>query len=113
MRTFVHLTQEERYHIYIMHKKNISLSEIAKDMGRNKSTISRELVRNRDLRGYRFRQAHVKAMQHHIDKPKAIKLNNELKSAITAKWSPEQVSGRLILKGKPSVNHETIETIFS
>ena len=47
MRTFNHLTQEERYHIYIMHKKKFSLGEIAKDMGRNKSTISRELRRNK------------------------------------------------------------------
>jgi IS30 family transposase len=54
MRTFNHLTQEERYHIYIMHKKNISLGEIAKDMGRHKSTISRELRRNKGNRGYRY-----------------------------------------------------------
>jgi hypothetical protein len=38
MRTFNHLTQEERYHIYIMHKKKISLGEIAKGMDRSKST---------------------------------------------------------------------------
>ena len=54
MATFNHLTQEERYHIYIMHKKNISLGEIAKDMGRHKSTISRELRRNKGNCGYRY-----------------------------------------------------------
>jgi IS30 family transposase len=47
MRTFNHQTQEERYHIYIEHKKKVSLGEIAKDMGRSKSTISRELRRNK------------------------------------------------------------------
>jgi IS30 family transposase len=43
MRTFNHLTQEERYHIYIMHKKMFLWGDIAKDMGRDKSSISREL----------------------------------------------------------------------
>ena len=99
MRTFNHLTLEERYHIYIMHKKNISLGEIAKDMGRHKSTISRELRRNKGNRGYRYQQAHIKAQRRHIDKPKAIKLDEVMKRIITShiedKWSPEQISGRL------------------
>jgi len=33
MRTSTHLTQEERYHIYIEHKKKVSLGEIAKNIG--------------------------------------------------------------------------------
>ena len=74
MRTFNHLTQEERYHIYIMHKKKVSLEEIAKDIGRNKSTISRELQRNKGKRGYRYQQAQIKAERRHADKPKMIKL---------------------------------------
>ncbi|HEY4964211.1 MAG TPA: IS30 family transposase, partial [Candidatus Saccharimonadales bacterium] len=112
MRTFNHLTQEERYHIYIMHKKNISLGEIAKDMGRHKSTISRELRRNKGNCGYRYQQAHIKAQRRHIDKPKAIKLDETMKRVITShieeKWSPEQISGRLKRLEKPSVSHETI-----
>ena len=83
MRTFNHLTQEQRYPIYIMHKKKISLGEIAKDMGRNKSTISRELRRNKGKCGYRHSQAQIKAQRRHLDKPKAIKLNEEMKRVIT------------------------------
>jgi dihydropteroate synthase len=41
IRTLNHLTQEGRYHIYIEHKRKVFLGEIAKDMGRSKSTISR------------------------------------------------------------------------
>ena len=112
MTTFNHLTQEERYHIYIMHKKNISLGEIAEDMGRHKSTISRELRRNKGNCGYRYQQAHIKAQRRHLDKPKAIKLDEEMKRVITPlieeKWSPEQISGRLEILGKRSVSHETI-----
>ena len=112
MRTFNHLTQEERYHIYLMHKKKVSLEEIAKDIGRSKSTISRELRRNKGQRGYRYQQAQIKAEQRHADKPKAIKLDEAMKQVITPlieeKWSPEQISGRLRILDEPTVSHETI-----
>ncbi len=44
--TFIHLTQEERYHIHIEDKKKVSAGQIAKDLDRDKSTITRELQRN-------------------------------------------------------------------
>jgi IS30 family transposase len=44
------------------------------------------------------------AKQRHHDKPKAIKLDEEMQQLITPliqeKWSPEQVSGRLKREGK-------------
>jgi transposase, IS30 family len=46
MRTFKHLTAEERYPIYIENKKGKKPSDIAKDIGKHKSAISRELARN-------------------------------------------------------------------
>ncbi|MEA2079227.1 MAG: helix-turn-helix domain-containing protein [Pseudomonadota bacterium] len=52
------LTQEERYQIYILKKAEYSQAEIAELLERDKSTISRELRRNRGLKGYRPRQAH-------------------------------------------------------
>lgn len=112
MRTFNHLTQEERYHIYIEHKKKVSLGDIAKAMGRSKSTISRELRRHKGNCGYRYQQAQIKAQRRHPDKPKAIKLDEAMKQVITPlieeKWSPEQISGRLTRLEHPSVSHETI-----
>lgn len=78
MRTFNPLTREERSHIHIMHKKKVSLGEIARNIGRNKSTISRELQRNTGKCGYRYQQAQIKARQRHFDKPKAIKLDEEM-----------------------------------
>jgi IS30 family transposase len=41
---------------------------LARDMGRNKSTISRELQRNKGKCGYRYQQAQIKAQQRHLDK---------------------------------------------
>ncbi len=112
MNTFTHLTQEERYHIYLMRKQNISMGKIAQSMGRYKSTISRELKRNTGKCGYRYKQAQSMATQRHIDKPKAIKMTAELGQIITPllklKWSPDCISGRLKREGKASVSHETI-----
>ncbi|MDP2098326.1 MAG: helix-turn-helix domain-containing protein [Methylobacter sp.] len=62
-----------------MHKKKVSLEEIAKDIGRSTSTISRELRRNKGKRGYRYQQAQIKADRRHADKPKAVKLDEGMK----------------------------------
>jgi len=69
MRTFNHLTQEERYHIYIEHKKKVSLGDIAKDMGRSKSTISRELRRIKATADIVISK-HTSKPQRHLDNPK-------------------------------------------
>lgn len=108
-----HLTAEERHYIETRHKMEDSTTEIALALGRNQSTISRELTRNRGQRGYRHKQAHTKAQQRQVDKPKAVKLTPELAGSIDAlllgqQWSPEQISGRLGAEGKATVCHETI-----
>lgn len=88
------------------------MAEIAKDIGKSKSTISRELRRNKGKCGYRHQQAQIKANQRHVDKPKAIKLDEAMKQVITPlieeKWSPEQISGRLKILNQPTLSHETI-----
>jgi len=53
MRGYTQLTQEERYQIYILNKAEYNQAEIAELLERDKSTISRELRRNRGLKGYR------------------------------------------------------------
>lgn len=44
--SYTHLTIEDRACIYFYYKKDLKVSEIAKLLGRDKSTISRELRRN-------------------------------------------------------------------
>ncbi|WP_038290466.1 helix-turn-helix domain-containing protein, partial [Zooshikella ganghwensis] len=51
------LTEHERYQIYSLLKAGLNQKEIAKNLERNPSTISRELMRNKGLRGYRPKQA--------------------------------------------------------
>lgn len=110
---YTHLTSEERHYIETRHKMKESTATIALTLGRSQSTVSRELARNRGQRGYRHKQAHAKARQRHVDKPKAVRLTPELAGSIDAlllgqQWSPEQISGRLKAEGKAAVCHETI-----
>lgn len=109
---YTHLTSEERHYIEKRHKMQDSTTTIALALGRSQSSISRELGRNCGQRGYRHRQAHGKAQQRHVDKPKAVKLTlalvDSLERLLERQWSPEQISGRLQAEGKSTVCHETI-----
>jgi len=106
-----HLTNEERIVIKTLLQEGNSKQYIADYLGRNVSTIKREIIRNSGLRGYRPKQAQEKA-----DERKSIartqKINAEIlefvEEKIIEKYSPEQVSGILKKKLKVSLSHETI-----
>ena len=59
---YTQLTREQRYQIYALLKMGHNRTEIAAVIGKHKSTISRELSRNKGQRGYRPKQAHGKAL---------------------------------------------------
>ena len=61
MKEYSQLTKDERYHIDAYRAAGFSLSEIAKQLGRHKSSIYREVARNSGKRGYRPKQAQEKA----------------------------------------------------
>lgn len=61
--TYHQLTQDERYQIYAFRKADSSIRAIADELGRSPSTISRELQRNVNRRGYRPQMAHRLARQ--------------------------------------------------
>lgn len=94
-------------------------TEIAKEIGVHKSTISRELSKNltfvRTKLGswqYKPDYAQYSAKNRHKDKPKQIKLTNEVKEFITAKiiedWSPEQISGYAKRHNLFTISHKWI-----
>ncbi|MGP9591412.1 helix-turn-helix domain-containing protein, partial [Halomonas sp. AOP42-B2-16] len=68
------LTENERYQIYILKKAGHSQLAIAEKMERSPSTISRELRRNRGLRGYRPGQAQKLSSARRHDAYKARKV---------------------------------------
>ena len=61
--SYTHLTQDERYQIAVLIKGGHDHRDIARLMNRHKSTIGREMMRNRGLRGYRPKQAHELAQK--------------------------------------------------
>ena len=72
--SYKQLTENERYQIYTLLKVGFSLKAIADELNRHPSTISRELKRNKGLKGYRPRQAQRLAGTRRKQAPKACKL---------------------------------------
>jgi IS30 family transposase len=109
-----HLTVEQRYTISVMKEKGNSQSLIAETIGKDKSTISRELHRNCDGRSgeYRHGLAQRKCDQRHELKPKRLRFTKEVKAYVDARlceeYSPEQIAGRAKLQGVDCVSHERI-----
>jgi IS30 family transposase len=97
------LTREQRYQIKALWDMGHSQSEIAQELKVHKSTISREVRRNRGQRGYRPKQAHERARAKRQAKAHA-KIMPEtwevVEEKIRADWSPEQISGRLKKEGR-------------
>ena len=109
---YSHVTRDIRCQIYALKSIGISLQNIAKQVGKDVSTISREIARNTGKRGYRFNQADNAACDRRTNASKVPKkLTDELVEKIGAKlakeWSPEQISGRFATKGI-LISHESI-----
>ena len=90
----------------------LSIRKIAIAIGKNASTVSREIRRNTGLRGYRINQADRKAIERRSNASRsAKKMTENLKQIICEKlllgWSPEQIAGRLKFSGT-FISHESI-----
>ena len=94
------LTLAEREEISRGIAAHLSTRQIARNIGRAASTVSRELSRHGGRDRYRALQADTKA-QDRARRPKPCKLatNEQLRGAVAGKlelnWSPEQISGWL------------------
>ena len=102
--SYIHLTEDERYHIDELQRKSFSQSEISKKLGRSRSTLLRELRRNKGECCWRPRQAQMKASARLIERGSRNVRRADDKAWIYAKihleedqWSPEQISGRIVL----------------
>jgi IS30 family transposase len=112
--TYRHLTQEERCHIFLLYVEKKSVSEIALVLNRHKSTISRELRRNRCSN----RWSPFLAQKHYRDRRQN---SCNAKCVSEAAWdavadyvrlglSPEQAIHRLSLESgqKMVISHDTV-----
>ncbi len=112
MRTYKQLSQEQRYQIEILKKAGKNQKEIAELIGVSPGTICRELGRNKGKRGYRPKQAQIKADKRRTQAAKALKMTEDVILMIEAKialdWSPEQISGWLKVTQGIAISHERI-----
>lgn len=112
MRQYKQLTYEQRCQIEVLIKSGFSQNKTAKTLGVSQSTISREIRRNKGLRGYRHKQANSKSLSRRKSARKAIKMTNEIlltiEEKLVDKWSPEQIAGWLDKEMKILLSHERI-----
>ena len=110
MRHYTQLTKEQRYQISALLKTGHSQTEIAKAIGKSRSTISRELKRNHGRRGYRPKQADQKALDRR-DKavPRIRQADWEwIEHLVCQDWSPEQIHVHVLSVYGWQVSHEWI-----
>lgn len=115
MRSYRHLTYEERCQICVLVKRGVSQTEIAREIGVHRSTISRELRRNSRDTGYYYHWAQALAeerQQKRDSRPRKMtkKLMAFVEDRIREDWSPQQISGWLKHRQTclPSISHERI-----
>jgi transposase, IS30 family len=101
-----HLSQTERYQIYALMKAGHLPVEIAKLLGRHKSSISRALSRNTGKRGYRPQQADQRYRERAQCSRNARRIGEAIRALVaellSLQWSPEQIAASL------PISHETI-----
>lgn len=111
------LSMLEREEISRGLSRGISMRRIAASIGRNPSTVSREIARNGGTQPYRAAEADARALRL-ARRPKICKLARHPKlrrlvaSKLRLQWSPEQISGSLRKQfpddEQMNVSHETI-----
>ncbi len=113
---YQHLTIEKRYHIQAYKKAGYKQNEIAKEIGVNPSTISRELKRNSSTqrKSYSAKSADKVASDRrmHASRDSNKKMDKKLQKIIVKyiqdDWSPEQISQRLKAIGIAEISHVRI-----
>lgn len=108
------ITSEERYMISTYRMQGLCSAQIARRLGRHRSTISREVSRNQTVHDNRYRAAKAieKASGRRSRSRRYCRFTPQQWSIVChllkEQWSPEQVSGYLRRTGKLCISHETI-----
>jgi IS30 family transposase len=112
--TYRQLSPEERYMLAALRRQGCNQSEIARQLGRHRSTVCREVRRNRTRADGHHRA--FTAQERANGRRSRSRRNRHFTSAdfalveglLRRQWSPEQVAGYLRRHGLLSISHETI-----
>jgi len=110
---YYQITPEERHTISTLRKQRYSVAKIAQYLRRHRSSIYRELKRNKCNDGhYRVSKACSRTRNRRSVSRRNRQFSGEefqyIKYLLRLKWSPEQISGYLKRIGRLSISHETI-----
>ncbi len=102
--------------ISALRKQGCNQSEIARLLGRHRSTISREVRRNSRLNGSTYVYWPSKAVEMTSGRRRRSRRNRQFSAAEFAQvetllrrdWSPEQIAAVLRMQGDLNISHETI-----
>ena len=112
--TYRQLTPEERYMLAALRRQGLNQSQIARSLGRHRSTVCREVGRNSTRADGHYRPF---TAQERTNGRRSRSRRNQRFSAedfarveelLCRQWSPEQVAGYLRRTGQLSISHETI-----
>src|SRR5688500_7281604 len=112
--TYRQLLPEERYMLAALRRQGHNQSEIARSLGRHRSTVCREVRRNSTRADGHYRAS--TAQERTNGRRSRSRRNSRFSPAdfavvdglLRRQWSPEQVSGYLRRQGQLSISHETI-----
>ena len=108
------LNAEERSVLAALRRLGLSQAEIARQLGRHRSTVGRELRRNAAPYDgwYRARRAHQRAHARRYRSRRNSQFGPaqwaRVEALLAEEWSPEQVAGYLGRRGELAISHETI-----
>src|SRR6186713_2438763 len=108
------LNAAERSALAALRTLGLSRAEIARQLGRHRSTVGREPQRNSAPYdgGYRSRRAQQRAHARRYRSRRNSQFGGEewrrVETLLREQWSPEQVAGYLRRTGELSISHETI-----
>ena len=110
------LDQKERDRIYLLKEKGLTNSNIAKRLGRNKSTIGREIKRNTHQKFHQYlpdtagrkadKRRKSSRKKRYVDKHPRLKKSIAIR--LEKGWSPDLIAGRLKRLKKLYLNQESI-----
>jgi IS30 family transposase len=112
--TYRQLTPAERYMLAALRRQGLNQSEIARSLGRHRSTVCREVGRNSTRADGRYRA--FTAQERTNGRRSRSRRNRRfttrdfalVEELLCRQWSPEQVSGHLRRLGQLTISHETI-----